>query len=92
MVIKLLPKLKGRNILYRRKIRELLDDILEKQRYLLDPQEAEVKQYCAECGGELYNGDIALYDSSDDLYIHEECLEDYVQNMGIFRKTVGEEY
>ena len=70
------------------KIRE----IFERERYLLDKQEQNVKFYCAECGRELYVGDLAFYDSNEDLYIHEECLEDYIQNFNIYEKTIGDDY
>lgn len=84
----MLQIIKSRNILWWEETR----DVLEKERYLLDKQEQDVKHYCAECGRELYDGDIAFYDNNDSLYIHEECLEDYVQNFNLYKKMIGDDY
>lgn len=58
---------------------------------MLDKQEQEVKYYCAECGRELYAGDVAFYDNTDGIYVHEECLRDYVQNFNLYERTIGDD-
>ena len=49
-----------------------------------DSKEEVILAHCIECGGEIYEGDTVY--KTDEGYIHEDCLEDFVRNQLRFDK------
>lgn len=53
-------------------------------------QEQPVFCLCEECGKEIYFGEECKFDKQSKFYVHEECLEDYINNF-ITNRIAGDE-